>query len=57
MNASDSLQIHASGCSRTLANSSPGIVDAAWHGSTSPFGAITIDVVPQPPMHGFGNSS
>ena len=44
MNASDSFQIHSSGCSRTLANSSPGIVDAAWQGSTSPFGATTIAV-------------
>jgi hypothetical protein len=40
-----------------LANSSPGIVEAAWHGSTSPSGAITIAVRPQPPMHGFGSSS
>ena len=56
-NASDSLQIHSSGWSRTLANSSPGIVAAAWQGSTSPFGATTIAVRPQPPMHGFGSSS
>ena len=57
VNASDSNQIPASGWSRTLANSRPGIVDAAWQGSTSPFGAITIVVGPQPPMHGFGRSS
>ena len=37
MNASDSFQIHSSGCSRTLANSSPGIVDAAWQGQHLPF--------------------
>ena len=35
----------------------PGIVDAAWQGITSPFGATTIAVRPQPPMHGFGSSS
>ena len=56
-NASDSSQIQSSEWSRTLANSSPGIVDAAWQGSTSPLGAITIAVRPQPPMHGFGSSS
>ena len=35
----------------------PGIVDAAWQGNTSPFGATTIAVRPQPPMQGFGRSS
>ena len=57
MNASDSFQIHSSAASRTLANSSPGIVAAAWQGMTSPSGATTIAVRPQPPMHGFGSSS
>ena len=57
MNASDSFQIHSSEWSFTLGNSRPGIVAAAWHGSASPLGAMTIVVRPQPPMHGFGRSS
>ena len=35
----------------------PGSSLAAWQGSTSPLGATTIAVRPQPPMHGFGRSS
>ncbi len=57
VNASDSCQIHSSERSFTLANSRPGIVAAAWHGSASPLGATIMVVVPQPPMHGFGRSS
>ena len=57
VNASDSFQIQSSERSRTFGNSRPGIVEAAWHGSASPFGAMTIVVRPQPPMHGFGSSS
>ena len=56
-NASDSFQIQSSEWSFTLANSRPGIVVAAWHGSASPFGATTIALLPQPPMHGLGRSS
>ena len=57
LNASDSLQIHSSECSRTFGELRPGIVAAAWHGSASPFGVTTIALRPQPPMHGLGRSS
>src|SRR5258706_5372415 len=53
-NASLWSQMSRRGFSLTFSNRRPGMTLAAWQGSASPFGAISITLRPQPPMHGFG---
>src|SRR6266704_2258682 len=54
LNAGEFLQTSASEWSRTDQNSSPGMLSAAWHGSTLPAGVTFSERRPQPPTQGFG---
>src|SRR5262249_554088 len=40
--------------SLTLANVRPGMTFAAWQGSASPVGVMSMSLRPQPPMQGLG---
>ena len=52
--ASFERQISARLWSFTFSNCRPGMILAAWQGSASPLGVISISLRPQPPMQGFG---
>src|SRR5829696_3748953 len=54
LKAGDSRQISISGRSRADQKVKPGIVAAAWQGSTHPEGVTLRDWRPQPFMQGFG---
>src|SRR5262249_4129443 len=47
-------QIARSDFSLMFSNRRPGITAAAWQGSASPLGAISMTLRPQPPMQGLG---
>ena len=53
--AGDAIHISVSECSRTDQNSRPGMLSAAWQGSTLPAGVTLSERRPQPPTQGFGS--
>src|SRR5262245_4559061 len=54
LNACEFSQISDSGLSLTLSKTRPGMVSAAWHGSTLPWGVMLIARRPQPPTQALG---
>src|SRR5262245_66205668 len=54
LKAGECSQMSPSERSRTDQNSRPGMLSAAWHGSTRPEGVTLSERRPQPPTQGFG---
>src|SRR5215475_9858299 len=52
--ASLASQISRNGFSFTFSNRRPGMTAAAWQGSASPLGVMSMTLRPQPPIQGLG---